>query len=205
MKNYVLLFIGIAFFTKNVTAQNKIESRQTIKLKEYSEDRILKNGFWIDLGVGVTIFHEKFRIFFNPKKDPHLNSRKWKTRYAFNMNFGHKWYFPKNDRYQFGFQITWLGGGVNLYRGIYIDLGGLGFCSLFRLNENTGIEANFNAGPSLYITDIGYSGIQLNVEFKYRVGYFTVGTKFRYFTDIYNGISEVLSTYNILLTLGVKF
>lgn len=210
MKNYVLLFLCLFFFmnTNNINAQENPENGSIIKKKLSSKEQLFKNGFWLDFGAGTAIFHEKNSIFHNQANDPHFdvaNPSLWKARFALHVNFGHKWYLHGNDRHKFGLQTTFIGGGINLFRGMYIDLGALGFCSSFRLNEKSALDINLNAGPSLYRTDVAYIGGQVNVELKYRVGYFTIGTIFRYSKKNYDPYNTAPSVYNFMLTLGAKF
>lgn len=210
MKNYVLLLLGIAFLINDVSAQKKnknLEKKETIHLIKMPEDRILKNGFWLDFGFGIASVYKELSLDPSPYISHSVNMTDpsdWLHRYAVDFAFGNKWYYPKGKFYQFGFQVTWLAGAMTFAQGWYLDVGSLGFCSLFRVSKKAGIEVNLNAGPSFLITNVGYIGGQVNLECKYRVGFFSIGTRFRYFRGWY-GSRYSLPVANLTLLVGVKF
>lgn len=204
MKNYILLLLGIAFLINDTSAQknNKnLEKKETVNFIKMPEDRILKNGFWLDLGFGLTNVYEERPLWISYYGTSPAN---WEATYSVDFRFGNKWYYPKGKLYQFGFQVIWFGGGVAWGQTAYLDIGSLGFCSLLRLNEKTGIEINLNVGPTFSMTDVGYIGGQVNLECKYRVGYFSIGTRIRYFRGWYR-YREDMSVVNVMLLVGAKF
>ncbi|BDS10310.1 hypothetical protein [Aureispira anguillae] len=200
MKRYLFLLFLLNLSFQNINAQ---------------VDPILKNGFWFDLNFGIVQKHEEVAV---PCGSRGLGCNKWGRTtvpaawargFALHAKVGNKWYYPKGKSYQLGFQFTWLGGGKDIWGGggWYVDIGALGFCSVFKLNEKTGIEANFNVGPSVYVTDVGYLGVEGNIALKYRIGYLAIGTNFRYFRGKYGVYNDrdPIHIFNVFLSLGCKF
>ncbi len=204
MTKCILFIICLFFWGNSICAQSELDDEPVWELEKLPEDRVFKNGFWVDFGVGMSLVYEERSIAFKShsiKTEP----ASWKSAHAFSGRFGNKWYYTGHTRYQLGFQATWLGAGVDVANGgWYVDIGAAGFCSLFRTGEKSGVEVNLNLGPSIYTTDLSYWGAQANMELKYRVGYLSLGTMFRYFTGGHEGRTQP-SIVNFLLLLGVKF
>lgn len=181
----------------------------------YAQTDLFNNGFWFDVGAGIGMIHEDKWITcsnyggfsFDCNNGYRYIPHQWNLNINYgNFRVGNKWFLTKGEHYRFGIQANWVGLGVNT-QSIYLNFGGIGLCSLFKLpKRNTGIEINFNTGPNINYNFAHHASIDMeiqnNLEFKYRISHFSIGATIRHLCRFNTGPFQTLHTESAIHSLA---
>jgi len=204
---YILLFV---LLSTSVLGQKK-EATESSKNKK-NWDPISKIGFWFDFSIGAATIYEARSAPCGPnvwgttcyKWGNASTPPAWATSLDLNLKVGNKWYIHYREKYQLGFQMTWMEAGIYLTNGWYINPGSIGFISILKLSPKMGLEINCNVGPHVLVTDVGYAGVQANVETKFRFRFLAIGINIAYLTGKWSNRTPI-HTIAPKITMGCKF
>lgn len=182
---------------------------------ETGKDYLFDKGLFLDGQVS-------YRCYYGLNRLSSIVKSKYPDYAGLYFKMGNKWYFGTTSKtWRPGFQITWLKFGVMRRFGIHttktkpsivdISLFDVGFANIYKINETSGLEFNFNTGVnSRWVGGSGgfidlpevYISLDLNAEIKYRINKYAIG--FNYTTSIvYNYMNYTMHTVN--LSVGRKF
>ena len=201
---------------KELVSQKSISEIKNIDKDDFlEEDKIAKNGFFIDgmLGVNLLREYENVQSIFTP-----VHNNLSLNLIQFGMKVGNKWYFRNDKKYKPGLQMTWLKAGLLAGEsfGFFIAPLNVGFVNLFVIG-NIGIEANLNFGIIYMAADWFHPppGLLINPEIKFRYKSLVTGIDIGYMRKDYSDnasdwtIMETANyearSFSFGVTIGVKF
>ena len=188
-KTVFVLFFFVFAATNSYAQEDEAESSY----------KLIKKGLYIDAMVG------------NAELSSKNSSESWT---GFGLKVGSKWYFGAMEKVGLGFQINWLRAGyyVNTRTPVVIIAPlNIGFASIWKINDDMGVEGNFNFGVSTF-NDIkeedGFWGVIYNPEVKFRYKRWSAGFDLVRSFAIYDGDGDLLDDGKLGMfsfTAGIKF
>ena len=180
----------------------------------WSNNRIMKSGFFVDGNIGVTSMNYSFMDYTSTMTSTGEyisgTQRVNYTSYGAGVGIvaGGKVYFGNDDQRRFGLNMF---GRFNMHMidGDFLDMGplmapiNLGFTSIWKLSETKAVEANLNFGYGIDMGGPIGGGLLINPELKFRFKKSSFGLGYTYQKHSNsNGSGNVNHALNLIIGIN---